>query len=492
MLLENFFPLGEGQSMSDQGTKSESITIQRKALKINLDKPKYGTFAEIGAGQEVARFFFQAGGANGTIAKSISAYDMAYSTAMYGECKRFVCEDRLNQMLDAEYDMLLKTIGPVRKQETTYFSFANTVAAKSYSYNRDFHGWLGIKFQRHPGAGASKINIHIRMLDDDRLSQAQALGIVGVNLIYAAFYHRDEPTEAIKSLAENLNNHKIEVDYVKFDGEGFEHIDNRILCLELVRNKLTNAVMFDPKLGVIQPAEALYKKSVLVQRGSFRPLTHVNIDMMENALAQFIQEDAVKGTEVFPLMEITLANLLANGDLNLQDFLARVDILMALGYSVLISNYVEFYRLNSYFANYTKNPIGIAMGIKNIRDIFQEEYYKDLEGGIMESFGKLFSKNVRLYVYPELSADGKTLIKIQNFKAPDALEHLFGFLLDRKHIVGIKGFNKDYLTIFSRDVLVMIGVGSTDWFNMVPPTVAKLICERGYFDWPKEAKQQVT
>ena len=472
--------------MSDQTDKNESVTIQRKALKINLDGPKYGTFAEIGAGQEVARFFFQAGGANGTIAKSISAYDMAYSTAMYGECKRFVCEDRLNQMLDAEYSMLLKTIGPVRKQETTYFSFANTVAAKSYSYNRDFHGWLGIKYQQYVGAESSRINIHIRMLDDDRLSQAQALGIVGVNLIYAAFYLSENPAEIVKSLMENLGNHKIEVDYIKFEGVGFEKVDNRIMCLELVRSKLTNAVMFDPKLGVVQPSEALYKKSVLVQRGSFRPVTHVNIDMMENALAQFVQEDAVKGTEVYPLMEITLANLLANGDLNLEDFLARVDILMALGYNVLISNYLEFYRLNSYFANYTKNPIGIAMGIKNIRDIFQEDYYKNLEGGIMESFGKLFSRNVKLYVYPELTEDHKTVIKINNFKAPIELEHLFEFLLSRNHIVGIKGFNKEYLTIFSRDVLVMIGVGSTDWFGMVPEKVGQMIREKGLFFWPKD------
>lgn len=471
--------------MSDQAEKNESITIQRKALKINLDAPKYGTFAEIGAGQEVARFFFQAGGANGTIAKSISAYDMAYSKAMYGDCKRFVCEDRLNQMVDAEYEMLLNTIGPVRTQETTYFSFANTVAAKSYTYNRDFHGWLGIKYQHYVGANPSRINIHIRMLDEDRLSQAHALGIVGVNLIYAAFYLKENPTEIVKSLIENLGNHKIEIDYIRFEGVGFEKVDNRIMCLELVRNNLTKAVMFDPKLGIVQPSEALYKKSVLVQRGSFRPVTHVNIDMMENALAQFIQEEAVKGTEVFPLMEITLANLLQDGDLNLKDFLARIDILMALGYHVLISNYLEFYRLNSYFANYTKNPIGIAMGIKNIRDIFQEEYYKNLEGGIMESFGKLFSKNVRLYVYPELSPDHKTIIKVHNFKAPQGLEHLFEFLLDRNHIVGIKGFNKDYLTIFSRDVLIMIGVGSEDWFQMVPEKVCKMIKEKGFFDWPK-------
>lgn len=474
--------------MSDQANKNESMTIQRKALKINLDKEKYGTFAEIGAGQEVARFFFQAGGANGTIAKSISAYDMAYSKSLYGDCKRFVCEDRLNQMLDAEYSMLLKTISPVRTIETTYFSFANTVAAKSYSYQNDYHGWLGIKFQHCVGAEPSNINIHIRLLDDDRLSQAQALGVIGVNLIYAAFYFREDPSEVVRSLLENLNNHKIEVDYIKFTGECFKEVDNRIMCLELVKNKLTKAVMFDPKLGIVQPSEALYKKSVLVQRGSFRPVTHVNIDMMENALAQFIQDEAVKDTEVITLMEITLANLLSDGDINLKDFLARVDILMALGYNVLISNYLEYYRLNSYFANYTKNPIGIAMGIKNIRDIFQEEYYKNLEGGIMESFGRLFSRNVKLYVYPELSSDRKTIIKVHNFKAPQDLEHLFEFLLDRNHIIAIKGFNKDFLTIFSRDVLVMIGVGSDEWYNMVPEKVGKMIREKGLFDWPKAIK----
>lgn len=476
--------------MSDQNAKNESLTIQRKALKINLDAPIYGTFAEIGAGQEVARFFFQAGGANGTVAKSISAYDMAYSTTLYGTCKRFVCEERLNQMLDAEFKMLMETIGPVRKQDTTYFSFANTVAAKSYTYNRDFHGWLGLKFQMYPGAKPSRINLHVRMLDDDRLGQAQALGVVGVNLIYAAFYLRNNPNELVRSLVENLGNHQIEIDYIRFEGEGFEAIDNRIMCLELVVNHLTKAVMFDPKLGVVQPSEGLYKKSILVQRGSFRPVTHVNIDMMDKALMQFKQDNKVQGTDILPLMEITLTNLLSTGDLNLEDFLARVDTLMALGYSVLISNYLEYYRLNSYFSLYTKNPVGIAMGIKNIRDIFQEEYYKDLEGGIMESFGKLFSKNVTLYVYPELDSSHKNLITIKDFVPPDELKGLFQYLLDRNHLIGIENIRKEVLTIFSRDVLVMIGVGSEEWFHMVPEKVGEMIRERGLFYWPYESDKK--
>ncbi len=471
--------------MTDQNAKSESMTIQQKALKINLDKQIYGTFAEIGAGQEVARFFFQAGGANGTVAKSISAYDMAYSTAMYGECARFVCEDRVNQMLDAEYNALIHTIGHSRADETTFFAFSDTVAAKSYTYNRDYHGWLGIKFQQSPRAEASRIIIHVRMLDEDRLSQAIALGIVGVNLMYAAFYHKDNLEKLIDSLQDNLSNHKIEIDFIKFDGAGFESVDNRLQCLKLIQNGLTNAVMFDPIKGIVQPAEALYKKSVILQRGSFRPVTHVNIDIMENAIAQFVQEKSVQNTDVLPLMEITLSNLMSEGGLDLNDFLARVDILMELGYTVLISNYLEFYRLNRFLSNHTKNPMGIALGIKTIRDVFNDKYYDNLEGGILEAFGKLFSRNVKMYVYPELREDGRTLVKANNFVADDDLEYIYQFLTARGSIVPIKGYNREFLSIFSRQVLKMIAEGNKEWIPMVPDIVAKMIMNNGYFGWEK-------
>ncbi|PCJ52548.1 MAG: nicotinate-nucleotide adenylyltransferase [Planctomycetota bacterium] len=470
---------------SDDSSKSESLTIQRKALRLNMDSYKYGTFAEIGAGQEVARFFFQAGGANGTVAKSISAYDMAYSNSMYGEGKRYVCEERVEQMLDAEYDMLVNTIGKARPEESTFFVFADTVAAKSFSYKRDFHGWLGFKFQMQPGSKPSTIVLHVRMLDDDRLHQANALGIIGVNLIYAGFYHSNNVDDFIKSLIENMNQHNVEIDFLKFSGDGFKEIDNRIVSLKLVQNGLTEAVMFDPKDGIMQPSEALYKKSVLVQRGSFMPVSNVNKDLMENAMAQFAQEKQVEGTTILPLMEITLSNFAVDGDgeIDLVDFMHRVETVLSLGYSVLISNFLEYFKLNSYFGKYTKSMIGIALGIKNMKQIFTEEYYENLEGGILESFGKLFCKNVKLYVYPQLAQDN-TLIQVQHFMASEELAHLFDFLMARNHITGIKGYDMECLKIKATELIASIKAGNEDWVSSMPASAAELIKEKKYFGWP--------
>src|SRR5688572_24080504 len=454
------------------GDQKDLLTTNRKALTINLDEAKYGTFAEIGAGQEVARVFFQAGGASGTIAKTISAYDMTFSDAIYGKAPRYVSRERLALMLDHEFKLLMERLAAPRGDRTAFFVFADTVAARNYKGTNEAHGWMGIRFQLVPGGPPSEIVIHVRMWDKENVLQQDALGIVGANLIYGAFFYRDDPKKFTESLIDNLTVDRIEVDMLRFSGPAFKHVDNRLMSLYLVQFGLTNAVMFGPSGDVLQPSEVLYKKAILVERGSFRPVTHVNVDMLNCATAQFVQEPLVKGKDVVVLMEITMNNLLAAGSIDAQDFLSRVDLLADIGFTVLISNYSEYFRLTSYFRRYTKEMIGVAMGINNLLEIFNEKYYENLEGGILESFGRLFRNAVKLYIYPMrqeaydryLSTGqaiippgssvghafaANVLITAKNVHVTDNLRNLYAHLLENHYIDSIVGFDASILGIFS-------------------------------------------
>ncbi len=481
------------------------MTTNRKALTINLDEPKYGTFAEIGAGQEVARIFFQAGGAAGTVAKSMSAYDMTFSDAIYGKAPRYVSRERLGLMLDHEYTLLIERLGEKRGANTTFFVFADTVAARSYKGTNECHGWMGIRFQTEPHGPHSDIMIHVRMWDKDNLLQQQALGVVGTNLIYGAFYLRADPEELIRSLLDNIGPERIEVDMLKMTGPAFAKVDNRLMSLYLVRHRLTNAVMFGPDGEVLQPSEILYKKAVLVERGSFRPVTHVNVDMLNCACAQFMQEPQVKGKDVVVLMEITMNNLLSSGGLDANDFLSRVDLLGDIGFTVLISDYSEYYRLTSYFRRYTQEMIGVALGINNLLEIFNEKYYENLPGGILENFGRLFRNAVRLYIYPmqqhaydrylevgypaagEQTAGSSfassVLLTAKNLQVDSHLSNLYAHLLENHYIECIVGFDKNILNIFSRDVLQRIQNRDPSWELMVPEPVVTAIKKRGLFGY---------
>jgi hypothetical protein len=477
----------------------ELLTTTQKALTINLDGPKYGTFAEIGAGQEVAREFFHAGGASGTIAKSISAYDMVFSDAIYGKAPRYVSRERLKLMLDHEYHLLIERLDAARGDRTDFFVFANTVTTSNYKGTNEAHGWLGIRLQCEPKGEPSEIVLHVRMWDKEAALQQQALGIVGVNLIYGAFYYRADPKQLIESLRDNLALERIEVDMLHFAGPSFAAVDNRLMSLHLVEVGLTNAVMFGQQCEVLQPSEVLHKKAILVERGSFRPVTHVNVDMINCATAQFVQEPLVKGKEVIILMEITMNNLLSGGELDALDFLSRVDLLTDIGFTVLISNYSEYYRLTSYFRRYTKEMIGVAMGINNLLEIFNEKYYENLEGGILESFGRLFRNSVKLYVYPmkqeayaryiiDSSGDASihaaasnVLISAKNVRIAEHLSNLYAHLLENRYIDSIVGFDPDILDIFSRDVLKKIKGDDATWERMVPAPVAQAIKRRGLF-----------
>jgi hypothetical protein len=456
----------------------------QKALQINLDASKYGTFAEIGAGQEVARWFFRVGGAAGTIAKSMSAYDMVVSDAIYGAAERYVSRARLQTMLDYEFKLQWDRLSAKRGDTTKFFVFADTVAARGYRTRDDCHGWMGVRFQTEPRAEPSQIIIHVRMLDTENLQQQEALGIMGVNLIHGALYHYQDPVRLIKSLLDNLTIQRVEVDMIKFSGAAFGHLDNRLMSLLLVEYGLANSAMFTADGEVVQAAEVLYKKPILVERGSFRPVTRTTIDMLNCAQAQFVQEPGVQGEELMVLMEMTMRNLTTEAGIDHKDFLDRVDILCRLGKPVLISNYGEYYRLAQYLFRYTKKMIGIVMGVPTLRELFDEKYYVDLEGGILESFGRLFKNALKLYVYPYQDPVSGSIITANNLRVAPHLQHLYAYLLENHSIQAIKDYNEVCLPIFSRDVLVMIKSGDAGWEIMVPPQVAAIVKERKLLGYP--------
>lgn len=450
----------------------------QKALQINLDGSKYGVFAEIGAGQEVARWFFRAGGASGTIAKSMSAYDMVVSDAIYGSASRYVSQERLKAMLDHEYALLVERLASTRGGNTRFFVFADTVAARSFKRRDETHGWMGIRFQTEPGAEASDIIMHVRMWDRENLQQQEALGILGVNLIHAALYQHWHPEAIINALLDNLSIERIEVDMIQFCGPQFAKVDNRLLALQLVERGLTNAAMFMPNGDLVQPADALHKKCILVERGSFRPMTWVTADMIVRAKAQLIQDPKVADHDLMVLVEMTLKNLNVEGKIDHQDFLDRVDLLGALGYPVLISNYAEFFRLAGYLFRYTKLPIGIVMGVPTLRDLFEEKYYGDLEGGILESFGRLFRNDLKVYCYPLKDSRTGAVITAGNLQVAPHLQHLYDYLLENKFLQSLRDVDESKLDIFSRDVLQEIQANSPGWEAKVPNQVASMIKER--------------
>lgn len=461
-------------------------TLQ-KALRINLDPRWYGTIAEIGAGQEVARWFFRAGGAAGTIAKTMSAYDMAVSDAVYGRSDRYVSLGRLQAMLDHEYTLNVERLSEARGDDTCFFAFADTVVARSYRGGNECHGWMGVRFQAHPEDEPNEIVVHVRMLDDDAAQQQEALGIVGVNLLYAAFFERHEPDEVVASLLDRLNTGRIEVDMIKFSGIEFRSVDNRLMALQLVNLGLSGVAMFGADREVLQPSEALRKRPVLVERGSFRPPTHVNIDMLECAKREFAKDPAVAGKEVLALTELTMSNLLAGGSkVDRRDFLARADLLSATGSTVLISNFADYHRLAAYLQARTSERIGMVMGLPSLEALFDEKTHAHLPGGLLESWGRLLKNDLRLFVYPKLDLETDRVVTVEDVQVGEQLQPLFDYLSGRGSFVHLSEFNPDYLPILSRDVLKRIAAHDETWQDMVPTEVAELICKRSFFGYRRD------
>ena len=461
------------------------LSTQEKALRINLSKAIYGSFAEIGAGQEVAANFFKVGGASGTVAKTMSAYDMKFSDAIYGVCDRYVCEDRLSRMLDHEYVLLPERL-PHRIKDTRFFSLANTVETLNFERTNQGHGWLGLRFQLRPESEPNDCVIHLKLHDNDPLQQQYALGIVGVNLLYGCSFLND-PEEILMSLIDGLTTRRVEIDMIRLSGPDFRQVDNRLMALKLVKNGLTKAAMFGPNGDVMQPTDELYKKNILVLRGRFRPPTHVNVDMLLASRRHYRVEPDVDRSKMLLLTELTLNDLSPDGKIDEKDFLHRADILGSLGQYVLISNYYEYYRLVDYLSKITKGKkIGLIMGIYALQKVFEEKTYENIRGGILECFASLFGTNVKLYIYPAMKKNSQELFTLKDFEKelPDNLKHLFRYLVDNNKVEDVNDANVKHLSIISDNVLAMIRKGEAGWEKFVPHKVEEAIKAHGLFDYP--------
>lgn len=458
-----------------------SLSLKEKALKLNLDTSIYGSFAEIGAGQEIASNFFKAGAASGTVAKTMSAYDMAFSDAIYGKSPRYVSRERLMTMLEHEYKLLVERLHS-RITDTCFFVIADTVETLNYRRTNQGHGWMGLRFQLSPDSEPNEIILHMVLKDDDAVWQQQAVGILGVNLVYGAYFAKDED-EFLEILMEDLSPRRIEIDMLSFTGPALQKYDNRLLSLKLVRQGMTPVAMFGPDGQNVQASELLYKKNILAMRGRFRPVTHLNLEMLDKGTQEFIDEEDVDDQNIVTLWELTLHNLQAEGKIDERDFLDRVDILASLGQTVIISQYQEYYKLVKYLIQFSKGEkIGLVLGIKNLEMIFDEQYYQDLNGGILEAFGMLFGTNVKLFAYPALDANGKIYSGGQ-FRLPGELYSLFRYLYDNDKIEDILDIRKDLMHISSDHVLNMIRLGEAGWEQMVPPEVEVAVKEHGLFGY---------
>jgi len=463
------------------------LTPKQKALEINLNPKIYGSFAEIGAGQETVRFFYRAGAASGTVAKAMSAYDKEMSDSIYGveENRRYVTQARLKKMLDHEMELMKERLVHDHYKEKAFFTYANTVTTIDYSKKNEGQGWIGLRFKLNAeDEKANEIIFHVKFKENTAQLQQETLGVLGVNLIYGAYYYYDNPRKLIKSLYDTLDKDQLEIDMINFRGPQFKYVDNRLMSLQLVKNGMTDVAVFNPQGKNILPADLLYKKNIFAVRGSFRPFMNVNMDMFKGGLEIFKQEDDVRTDNTEILFEITLSNLIASGfegELNERDFLDRADIIGSLGYNVIISNFSEYYKLVDYFSKFTRNQtkVGLAMGVNNLVEIFNEQYYADLPGGIMEAFGKLFKKNVKVYLYPYLDKEKDILLTSKNLQVSDSVHELYKYFLYNGRIQDILNYNRSY----SRGILEKIANAEQDWENECPEGVADMIKDRGMFGY---------
>lgn len=470
---------------------NQKLTPKQKALAINLDSNIYGTFAEIGAGQETVRHFFRAGGASKTIAKAMSAYDKDFSDAIYGKepKNRYVTQNRLRKMLRYEVALIEERLCRDNFPGRKFFSYANTVTTINFDKTLKGHGWVGLRFQLDENQDYNEIVLHVKFNENDATLQQETLGSLGVNLIYGAFNFSDNPRKLIESLYDDISTDNVEIDMIDFSGPDFAYVDNRLMSLQLVKNGMTDAVIFNSQGNNMLPADVLYKKNIFAIRGSFRPVTLVNTDMFVKGLEMFKKDwGFADDSETEVLFEITISNLRASGAIDERDFLDRVDVLAKLGYTVIISNFSEYYRLIDYFANYTTGKIGVSMGVNNLLDVFDENYYKNLSGGILEAFGKFFRQDMRVYLYPYKDPETHELLTSNNLKVNDNLKELYKYFKLNNRIVDIKNYNPDYSEIYSREILSKIANHEEGWELQLPFGVAEMIKERGMFGYKEELK----
>lgn len=472
-------------------TNIEILSPHRKALIINLDPTIYGSFAEIGAGQEVARSFFQAGGASGTIAKTISAYDMAFSDNIYGGSKtgRYVSEDRLLTMLQTEAKELTSVLKDKAKPNTRFFVFADTVTTINFKKDKEGQGWMGVRYQLSPKGKANEVILHVRMLENDSLQQQRTLGILGTNLIYACFHHYEHPNSFLQSLLDSLSSDQLEITMIRMAGPDLDYVDNRLLSVQLVKNGMATAIMFDSSGNVRQPAEMLYKKNVMAFRGSFRPITYVGLDMIKSSYRLFKKDPDHHKGDTITLCEMTLNNLIFGGDFSERDFLDRVDILNGIGQNVMVSNYKYYYKLASYFSQFRIKNLRIVIGFPTFQKIFNKKYYEELNGGLLEAFGKLFTDNMKLYVYPAIDQETNSLKTSKCLELSSDLKHIYDYLIENRKILDIDCANSKKLNYFSEDALRLIQNGDDKWKDIVSKYVAEQIITKNLFGYQDNNKE---
>lgn len=461
--------------------KQEIIPTNRKALKINIDTPFYGSFAEIGGGQETSRHFFQAGGASETIAKSISAYDKSFSDLQYNKMKsgRYVSEERLIKMIDQEYKEVNNLLYE-KRPDSLFFAFANTVEILNYSRTNYSHGWMGIKFQLETGGEPNNIILHVKLLENDALLQQSTIGILGVNLIYASLNYYNNPNEFIRSLTDNLSMDRLRITMMRMKGPQLDYVDNKLLGVQLVKNGLTRSIMFDKKGDVQMPIDMLYKKNVLAFRGNFNPITYIAQDIIRTSKELFEKDEDYKPDNSLFFCEMTLNNLLSEkGEVDEYDFLNRVDMLNSIGQNVMVSDVGMYYELVDLFSQFRINKFRLIIGVPGLESIFDEKYYTILKGGILEAFGKLFPQNLKLYIYPTKNKGNNDILTSKSIKPSKNLNGLWDYLKDNNFIIDLKSNMKAQLHVKAREVLKMIQEGNPDWEKYVPMKVADMIKEKG-------------
>lgn len=479
--------------MTQNNIEREVFDTNRKALFLNLDETIYGSFAEIGGGQEVARCFFQSGGASGTVAKTISAYDMIFSDTMYGKTPkgRYVSESRLMQMLEIEYDNLIKLLSDKRGPDTRFFAFADTVTTINFKKTNEAHGWIGVRFQLKPQAKPNDVILHVKLLENDALLQQKTLGILGVNLIYACYYNYQYPNSFLKSLLESNLEGRIEIDMISMHGPDLDYVDNRLLAVQLVKNNMTTVTMFNRYGEVKPPSELLYRKNIMLLRGSFRPITYVGFDMLKSGFSLFKKEIGFDRENTIVLCEMTLKNLMEEGVFDERDFLDRVDILCGMGQNVMITNFKEFYKISNWFRKYKIQNIRMVIGALTFQKILEKKFYSHLKGGILEAFGRLFAENLKVYLYPGRQKETHKILTTKNMPVEDDVRFLYQHLLNSGLIIDIENYRKETLPFFSYKVLAKLNANDPEWENMVPKYVSSFIKNKNLFGYGSKKQEPV-
>ncbi len=460
------------------------IKTEQKALEINLNDRIYGTFAEIGAGQEVARHFFQVGAAAGTVAKTMSAYDKTYSDEIYGkeETQRYVSESRLYKILDHEYLLIRERLMESR-EDVQYFVFADTISAINYARTVKGNGWIALRFQHAEGAAPSDIVMHVKMLDKNNRQQQEAIGILGVNIIYACYYYRHEPEVFVQSLMDGLKS-RIKIDMLRTTGEAFTIYDDRMMAFYLVKHHHSEVAIFNKNKVSVHASEFLYRKELMVVRGHFRPPTLVTADALKKSFDQFKKEKGAHPDKCLLVAEITMDNLNRYGKLDEKDFLDRTEMLCAMGLTVIISDCTNYFSLINYLSDHKISRLGIVIGVHELAAIIKRKYEDNKNGRLLTAFGELFSHGIKVYAYPALEKEGDSILKVEDIPVPPEIKFLYQHIIDNEHITNVDNPQEDILSIIPSKVFESIAAGNDgDWEKYMPSVLPPLIKKNNSFGY---------